>query len=125
MKIIFFSILITMSNLTFASYENSCDLIVKLLENTSTRTLYINRDGLGEIEETSMHIKGVVQKAQAAGRADQGCQHYIGQVIEENLTNYPNRSELKKGEKIKLNILITDYKGMSKSETITYLETNK
>ncbi len=72
-----------------------------------------------------MHIKGVVKKAQAAGRADHGCQHYIGQVIEKNLANYPNRSELKKGEKIKLNILITDYKGMSKSETITYLETNK
>ncbi|MCX5466551.1 hypothetical protein [Acinetobacter nematophilus] len=125
MKIIFFSILITISNLTFASYENSCDLIVKLLENTSTRTLYINRDGLGEIEETSMHIKGVVKKAQAAGRADHGCQHYIGQVIEENLANYPNRSELKKGEKIKLNILITEYKGVPRSESISYVGLSK
>ncbi|MDN5490056.1 MAG: hypothetical protein L0G57_06815, partial [Acinetobacter sp.] len=59
------------------------------------------------------------------GRADSGCQHYIGKVLEENLRDFPNRSEFKKGQKIKLNILITDYKGIPKSETATYLGPDK
>ena len=125
MKIPLLFILAILSHSTFASYENSCDLEVKLLENASTRTLYINKDGLGEIEETTLSIKGVVKKAQAAGRADSGCQHYIGKVLEENLRDFPNRSEFKKGQKIKLHILITDYKGMPKSEKVTYLEPKK
>ena len=125
MKIPLLFILAILSHSTFASYENSCDLEVKLLENTSTRTLYINKDGLGEVEETTLNIKGLIKKAQAAGRSDSGCQHYIGKVLEENLRNFPNRSEFKKGQKIKLNILITDYKGIPKSETMTYLEANK
>jgi hypothetical protein len=106
MKIPLLFILAILSHSAFASYENSCDLEVKLLENTSTRTLYINKDGLGEIEETTLNIKGVVKKAQAAGRADSGCQHYIGKVLEENLSDFPNRSEFKKGQKIKLNVLV-------------------
>lgn len=121
MKITLLFLLTISSHSAFASYENSCDLKVKLLENTSTRTLYINKDGLGEVEETTLNIKGIVKKAQAAGRADSGCQHYIGKVLEENLSDFPNRSEFKKGQKIKLNILITDYKGIPKSETATYL----
>ena len=125
MKIPLLFILAILSHSAFASYENSCDLEVKLLENSSTRTLYINKDGLGEVEETTLNIKGVVKKAQAAGRADSGCQHYIGKVLEENLSDFPNRSEFKKGQKIKLNILITDYKGIPKSKTVTYLEANK
>ncbi|KAF1024967.1 hypothetical protein [Acinetobacter sp.] len=125
MKIIFLFVLATISNIAFASYENSCDLEVKLLENTSTRTLYINKDGLGEVEETSLFIKGIVEKAHASGRADSGCKYYVGQIIEQRLSDYPNRSELKKGEKIKLNILITDYKGIPKSEKVTYLGPNK
>lgn len=102
MKITLLFLLTISSHSAFASYENSCDLEVKLLENTSTRTLYINKDGLGEIEETTLNIKGVVKKAQAAGRADSGCQHYIGKVLEENLRDFPNRSEFKKRTK-KLN----------------------
>lgn len=125
MKIPLLFILAILSHSAFASYENSCDLEVKLLENSSTRTLYINKDGLGEVEETTLNIKGVVKKAQAAGRADSGCQHYIGKVLEENLSDFPNRSEFKKGQNIKLNILITDYKGIPKSKTVTYLEANK
>jgi hypothetical protein len=125
MKIIFFSILLTISNFTFASYENSCELVVKLLENASIRTLYINKDGRGEVEETSLRINGIVKKAQASGRADSGCQHYIGKTIEENLSDYPHRSELKKGDKIKLNILITDYKGIPRTESITYVGLSK
>lgn len=125
MKIPLLFILAILSHSAFASYENSCDLEVKLLENSSTRTLYINKDGLGEVEETTLNIKGVVKKAQATGRADSGCQHYIGKVLEENLSDFPNRSEFKKGQNIKLNILITDYKGIPKSETVTYLEANK
>ena len=125
MKIPLLFILAILSHSTFASYENSCDLEVKLLENTSTRTLYINKDGLGEIEETTLSIKGVVKKAQAAGRADSGCQHYIGKVLEENLRDFPNRSEFTKGQKIKLNILIADYKGIPKSEKVTYLGPKK
>ena len=125
MKITLLFLLTISSHSAFASYENSCDLEVKLLENNSTRTLYINKDGLGEVEETTLNIKGIVKKAQAAGRADSGCQHYIGKVLEENLRDFPNRSEFKKGQKIKLNILITDYKGIPKSEKVTYLGPDK
>lgn len=62
MKITLLFLLTISSHSAFASYENSCDLEVKLLENTSTRTLYINKDGLGEVEETTLNIKGIVKK---------------------------------------------------------------
>ena len=49
MKFLPLFMLCAFSPAAFASYENSCELVVKLLEDTSTRTIYINRDGKGEI----------------------------------------------------------------------------
>lgn len=64
MKIPFLFILTLYSHQAFASYENSCDLVVKLLENMTIETLAVARsDGLshkGHIHLIS--FKGLVKK---------------------------------------------------------------
>jgi len=60
-----------------------------------------------------------VLKAQVSGRTDSDCQQYLGQPIHENLSNSNGRFELKKGQKIKINVLIKDYKGIPASTTFS------
>ena len=80
MKILFLFILTLCSHRAFASY----DLVVKLIENTSTNTFLIDRlgDGRFKSETYLISFKGLVKKAQVSGRADTGCQHYLETVIE-------------------------------------------
>ncbi|KEC83711.1 MULTISPECIES: hypothetical protein [Acinetobacter] len=121
MKILFLFILILCSHRAFASYENSCDLVVKLLENTSTNTFLVDRFGDGRFKSETYLIsfKGLVKKAQVSGRADTGCQHYLETVIENSF--FLNiRYTAMKGQKIKINIRITDFKGKSQSDEIAY-----
>ncbi|BAP35951.1 hypothetical protein AS4_10110 [Acinetobacter guillouiae] len=120
MKILFLFILILCSHRAFASYENSCDLVVKLLENTYTHTFPIDRGKellRGEIH--FIYFKGLVKKVQASGRADTGCQHYLGTVIEDRII-LNIRYSAKKGRKIKINILIQDFKGKSQTDEVAY-----
>lgn len=121
MKIPFLFILTLCSHRAFASYENSCDLVVKLLENTSTNTFLIDRlgDGRFKSENHLISFKGLVKKAQVSGRADTGCQHYLGTVLEDKIIS-DIRYTAKKGQKIKINIRIRDFKGKSQSDEIVY-----
>lgn len=121
MKILFLFILTLCSHRAFASYENSCDLVVKLLENTSTNTFLIDRlgDGRFKSETYLISFKGLVKKAQVSGRADTGCQHYLGTVLEDKIISDIHYTA-KKGQKIKINIRIRDFKGKSQSDEIVY-----
>lgn len=121
MKILFLFILTLCSHRAFASYENSCDLVVKLLENTTIETLAVTRsDALPH--RSHIHLisfKGLVKKAQVSHRADTGCQHYLGTVIEDRIISNI-RYTAKKGRKIKINIRIADFKGRSQTNEVAY-----
>ncbi|MEB3754191.1 hypothetical protein [Acinetobacter sp. MD2(2019)] len=122
MKSLLFFILIIVSSNVSASYVNSCELIISLVNDSSIRRVYINKDGVGEVEEMQLVISGVVKDAYASGRADSGCQQYIGKHIDKTFSHFPNNLELKSGEKIKVNIFIKDGQAMPRSETTTYLQ---
>ena len=121
MKILFLFILTLCSHRAFASYENSCDLVVKLLENTTIETLAVARsDALPHRSHVHLiSFKGLVKKAQVSHRADTGCQHYLGTVLEDKIIS-DIRYTAKKGQKIKINIRIRDFKGKFQSDEIVY-----
>ena len=56
-----------------------------------------------------------------AGRADQGCDHYIGKIIQKAL-NSNQRIRLNKDQVVKINILIKEDANLPYSETVTYLK---
>lgn len=121
MKILFLFILTLCSHRAFASYENSCDLVVKLLENTTIETLPIAKSDEFPLKTyiNLISFKGLVKKAQVSGRADTGCQHYLGTVLEDKIIS-DIRYTAKKGQKIKINIRIKDFKGKFQSDEIVY-----
>ena len=105
----------------FASFVNSCDLEVQLLEDASSQTIYFNRNGLEQELTQPAIIHGTVLNAEAAGRADQGCDHYIGKIIQKTL-NSKQRIRLAKDQVVKVNILIKEDANLPYSETVTYLK---
>ncbi len=105
----------------FASFVNSCDLEVQLLEDASSRTIYFNRNGLEQEQTQPAIIHGTVLNAETAGRADQGCDHYIGEIIQKAL-NSNQRIRLNKDQVVKINILIKEDANLPYSETVTYLK---
>jgi len=64
MKILFLFILTLCSHRAFASYENSCDLVVKLLENTTIETLPIAKSDEFPLKTyiNLISFKGLVKK---------------------------------------------------------------
>ena len=66
-------------------------------------------------------IHGTVLNVKAAGRADQGCDHYIGEIIQKAL-NSNQRIRLNKDQVVKINILIKEDANLPYSETVTYLK---
>lgn len=65
-------------------------------------------------------LKVLLKKASVADRADSDCQHYMGTVLK-NSFFYPYASfKAKKGQKIKINLLIKDFRETSKSDQVTY-----
>ncbi len=106
---------------TFASFVNSCDLEVQLLEDASSQTIYFNRNGLEQEQTQPAIIHGTVLNVKVAGRADQGCDHYIGEMIQKAL-NSNQRIRLNKDQVVKINILIKEDANLPYSETVTYLK---
>ncbi|AXQ23117.1 hypothetical protein BEN71_13985 [Acinetobacter wuhouensis] len=104
-----------------ASFVNSCNLEVQLLEDASSQTIYFNRNGLEQEQTQPAIIHGTVLNVKAAGRADQGCDHYIGKIIQKAL-NSNQRIRLNKDQVVKINILIKDDANLPFSETVTYLK---
>jgi len=94
---------------------------VKLLENTTIETLPIAKSDEFPLKTyiNLISFKGLVKKAQVSGQADTGCQHYLGTVLEDKIIS-DIRYTAKKGQKIKINIRITDFKGKSQSDEIAY-----
>ena len=105
----------------FASFVNSCDLEVQLLEDASSQTIYFNRNGLEQEQTQPAIIHGTVLNAETAGRADQGCDHYVGEIIQKTL-NSNQRIRLNKDQVVKINILIKEDANLPHSETVTYLK---
>ena len=105
----------------FASFVNSCDLEVQLLEDASSQTIYFNRNGLEQEQTQPAIIHGTVLNAETAGRADEGCDHYVGEIIQKTL-NSNQRIRLNKDQVVKINILIKEDANLPHSETVTYLK---
>ncbi len=122
MKIVLLLMLSILTHSTYASYINSCDLVVKLLEDTTVKSFQVYKEGfIPNVDEKHLiSFKGLVKKASVADRADSDCQHYMGTVLK-NSFFYPHASfKAKKGQKIKINVLIKDFRETSKSNQVTY-----
>ena len=105
----------------FASFVNSCDLEVQLLEDASSQTIYFNRNGLEQEQTQPAIIHGTVLNAETTGRADEGCDHYVGEILQKAL-NSNQRIRLAQDQVVKINILIKEDANLPYSETVTYLK---
>ena len=105
-----------------ASWVNSCLLEAVVLQPTSTLTQYRD-DGSGEYEVSFLTIEFRVKKARPNGRADSGCDQFIGQKKTVKI-DQPPRVRFSKGDRIQLNYFAKDGKSLPFSESYTLILPN-
>lgn len=109
----------------FASYVNSCELEIQLSENASSISNYVQQDGIETEQSLPAIIRGKVLSAKALGRSDGGCQHYVGQTIEKALNANGKRIHFEQDQRIRIQIIKSEYEDVPFSETVTYLPETK
>ena len=105
-----------------ASWVNSCLLEAVVLQPTSTLTQYRD-DGSGEYEVSFLTIEFRVKKARPNGRADSGCDQFIGQKKTVKI-DQPPRVRFSKGDRIQLNYFAKDGKSLPFRESYTLILPN-
>ncbi|MGO2337467.1 hypothetical protein [Providencia sp.] len=97
-------LLISISQLSWASYINSCNLDIDILENASAQISCLEiEENICNDEAISILVSGKIINARPSGRADKGCRQYIGQNYRQSLSIDDPKLNLKRGDVAVLN----------------------
>ncbi len=91
--------LISIPQLSWASYVNSCNLDINILENTSAQTSCLDMDeNICSHKEISILVSGKIINTRPSGRADKGCHQYIDKKYRQSLSVGDPKLSLKRGD---------------------------
>ena len=100
-----------------ASYVESCEITGKVLQDSSTRTAYINGPQ-GEYEVSDLSVSLRIQKVQPHGRADSQCAAFkLRTSLKINISPVP-RLAVKQGQQVRLHNLKNTIKGKKRLSRI-------
>ena len=104
-----------------ASYVESCEIAGKVLQDTSTRRLYL--DGpQGDYEVLDLRVVLRIQKVRQSGRADSQCAAFKPRTsLEINISPVP-RLALKQGQQVRLHYLKKHNQGQEATESYQLLQ---
>ena len=105
MRAFFIFNLVLLSFNTYADSSIRCDLKVRVLQDTSTRTIYVNQDGLGEIEKSSLALYGKVLRSYTNDSNAQICSRFKGQSHSFHVDPAP-RISLKSKDKVQIQLIM-------------------
>lgn len=98
MQQILLLLLISTPQLSWASYVNSCNLDINILENVSAQTSCLEMSGnVCNNKEISILVSGEIINAKPSGRADKGCHQYITRKYRQSLSVDDPKLILKRG----------------------------
>ena len=104
-----------------ASYVESCEIVGKVLQDTSTRTAYINGPQ-GEYEVSDLPVSLRIQKVQPHGRADSQCAAFKPRTsLEINISPVP-RLALKQGQRVRIHYFKKHNQGQEATESYQLLQ---
>ena len=104
-----------------ASYVESCEITGKVLQDSSTRTAYINGPQ-GEYEVSDLSVSLRIQKVQPHGRADSQCAAFKPRTsLEINISPVP-RLALKQGQQVRLHYFKKHNQGQEATESYQLLQ---
>ena len=104
-----------------ASYVESCEIVGQVLQDTSTRTAYINGPQ-GEYEVSDLPVSLRIQKVQPHGRADSQCAAFkLRTSLEINISPVP-RLALKQGQRVQLHYFKKHNQGQEATESYQLLQ---
>lgn len=91
--------LTSISQLSWASYVNSCNLNINILENASAQTSCLEvGENICSHKEISILVIGKIINARPSGRADKGCNQYIDKKYRQYLSVGDPKLSLKRGD---------------------------
>ncbi|MDD9341228.1 MAG: hypothetical protein PV362_16610 [Providencia heimbachae] len=97
-------LLTSIPQLSWASYINSCNLDINIIENTSAQISCLEmEENICNNEAISILVSGKIINARPSGRADKGCRQYIGQKYRQSLSVDDPKLSLKQGDIAVLN----------------------
>ena len=97
-------LLISTPQLSWASYINSCNLDINILENTSAKTSCLQmEENICSNESISILVSGKIINARPSGRADKGCRQYIGKKYLQSLSIDDPKLSFRQGDVVVLN----------------------
>ena len=104
-----------------ASYVESCEITGKVLQDSSTRTAYLNGPQ-GEYEVSNLLVNLRIQKVQPNGRADSQCAQFQPRTsLEINVSPVP-RLALKQGQQVQLHYFKKQNQGQEATESYQLLQ---
>ena len=104
-----------------ASYVESCEITGKVLQDTSTRMVYLNGPH-GEYEVSDLSVSLRIQKVQPHGRADSQCATFKPRTsLEINISPVP-RLALKQGQRVRLHYFKKHNQGQEATESYQLLQ---
>lgn len=97
-------LLMSIPQLSWASYINSCNLDINILENASAQISCLEmEENTCNNEAISILVSGKIINARPSGRADKGCRQYIGKKYRQSLSVDDLKLILKRGDIAVLN----------------------
>ena len=106
-----------------ASYVESCNLTATVLKPTSTMRVYLMDSQGNEFEEFRLKLSVRITQAQADGRADSGCLHFINKEMEIDITQPPAMA-FKKGVRVYLHYFAKDGESLPLTKNFTLIPTD-
>ena len=104
-----------------ASYVESCEITGKVLQDSSTRTAYINGPQ-GEYEVSDLSVSLRIQKVQPHGRADSQCAAFKPRTnLQINISPVP-RLAVKQGQQVRLHYFKKHNQGQEATESYQLLQ---
>ena len=104
-----------------ASYVESCEIVGKVLQDTSTRTVYLNGPQ-GEYEVSDLPVSLRIQKVQPHGRADSQCAAFKPRTsLKINISPVP-RLAVKQGQQVRLHYFKKHNQGQEATESYQLLQ---
>ena len=104
-----------------ASYVESCEITGKVLQDSSTRTAYINGPQ-GEYEVSNLLVSLRIQKVQPHGRADSQCAQFQPRSsLQINISPVP-RLALQQGQQVRLHYFKKHNQGQETTESYQLLQ---
>ena len=118
--VVYLSIMACLPLSAQASYVESCEITGKVLQDTSTRTVYINGPD-GEYERSDLSVRLRISKVRVSGRADSQCKAFKPRTeLAVNISPVP-RLALQQGQRIQLQYFNKHNQGADPSESYQLL----